>query len=86
MESMNISLPEPMKKFVDAEVAEGHYSSASEYVRQLIRAEEKRKAQAWLQAELLKGLEGPMSVLDDAAWDKIRIEAREMAKNLKKDK
>ena len=36
MESMNISLPEPLKKFVDHQIAEGRYSSASEYVRELI--------------------------------------------------
>ena len=46
MESMNISLPEPLKLFVDRQIAQGRYSSASEYVRELIRADEKRKAEA----------------------------------------
>ena len=33
METMNIALPESMKSFVQQRVAEGGYSSASEYVR-----------------------------------------------------
>ena len=44
MQSMNISLPDPLKQFVDGQIAQGRYSSASEYVRELIRADEKRKA------------------------------------------
>lgn len=43
MQSINISLPDPLKQFVDGQVALGRYSSASEYVRELIRADEKRK-------------------------------------------
>jgi antitoxin ParD1/3/4 len=35
--SMNISLPESLREFVDQQVARGGFSSASEYVRQLIR-------------------------------------------------
>src|SRR4051812_25067258 len=39
MQSMNISLPDPLKEFVDGQIAQGRYSSASEYVRELIRAD-----------------------------------------------
>jgi antitoxin ParD1/3/4 len=53
---MNISLPDPMKDFVDHQVASGRYSSASEYVRELIREDEKRTAQEKLEAILLEGL------------------------------
>ncbi len=56
MQSMNISLPDPLKKFVDGQIAEGRYSSVSEYVRELIRADERRKAEDWLEAMLLEGL------------------------------
>jgi antitoxin ParD1/3/4 len=35
---MNIALLESMKHFVQERVSEGGYSSASEYVRELIRA------------------------------------------------
>ena len=56
MQTMNISLPDPMKDFVDRQVASGHYSSASEYVRRLIREDEKRRAEEKLEALLLEGL------------------------------
>ena len=34
MQTMNISLPEPLKDFVDRQIAAGRYSSASEYLRE----------------------------------------------------
>lgn len=40
MPTMNISLPEPLKQYVEKRVEEGHYSSASEYIRKLIREDE----------------------------------------------
>ena len=75
MESMNISLPEPLKQFVDGQVAAGRYSSASEYVRELIRADEKRKAEERLETLLLEGLQGEESELTAADWKAIRKQA-----------
>ena len=75
MESMNISLPEPLKQFVDGQISTGRYSSASEYVRELIRADEKQKAEGQLEAMLLEGLKGPESELTKADWKAIRSEA-----------
>ena len=75
MQSMNISLPDPMKQFVDGQIAQGRYSSVSEYVRELIRADEKRKAEEQLEAKLLEGLTGPESELTSAEWNAIRQEA-----------
>ena len=57
MPSMNISLPEPLKEFVDAQIAGGRFGNASEYVRELIRADEKRKAEERLETLLLGGLQ-----------------------------
>jgi antitoxin ParD1/3/4 len=75
MQSMNISLPDPLKQFVDGQIAQGRYSSASEYVRELIRADEKRKAEEQLEAKLLEGLNGPETELTAADWRDIRKEA-----------
>ena len=75
MESMNISLPEPLKQFVDGQISTGRYSSASEYVRELIRADEKRKAEEELEAKLLEGLNSAESELTPADWAAIRKEA-----------
>jgi antitoxin ParD1/3/4 len=75
MESMNISLPEPMKRFVDGQISAGRYSSASEYVRELIRADEKRKAEDQLEMLLLAGLQGEAIELSADDWRAIRQEA-----------
>ncbi len=60
---MNIALPESMKHFVQERVAEGGYSSASEYVRDLIRADQKRKAEERIDALLLEGLDSEEPIL-----------------------
>ena len=64
MQTMNISLPDPLKEFVDHQIADGRYSSASEYIRELIREDEKRKAEQRLEALLLEGLESEESECD----------------------
>jgi len=72
---MNISLPEPLKQFVDEQIAAGRYSSVSEYVRELIRDDEKRKAEDRLEALLLEGLESDESLLTSEDWVSIRKDA-----------
>ncbi len=42
MGTMNISLPESMKDFVDAQVADRGFGTSSEYVRELIRRDQDR--------------------------------------------
>lgn len=75
MPSINISLPDPLKEFVDGQIAQGRYSSASEYVRELIRADEKRKAEEQLETKLLEGLNSAEAELTTADWTAIRQEA-----------
>ncbi|MDH3209747.1 MAG: type II toxin-antitoxin system ParD family antitoxin [Burkholderiaceae bacterium] len=72
---MNISLPDPLKRFVDGQISTGRYSSASEYMRELIRADEKRKADEQLEMKLLEGLNGAENELTPADWKAIREEA-----------
>jgi antitoxin ParD1/3/4 len=84
MQTMNISLPEPLKEFVDHQIAEGRYSSASEYIRELIRRDEKRKAEERLEALLLEGLEGKESELTRRDFADIRKEALARLKRRKK--
>lgn len=43
MSTMNISLPESMKSFVDEQVSERGYGTSSEYVRELIRKDQDRQ-------------------------------------------
>lgn len=72
MQTMNISLPDHMKAYVDSQVAEGSYSRASECIRALIRDNERRRAEAQLEAALLEGLCGKKSELTRHDFDDIR--------------
>lgn len=60
--TMNLSLPKPLKRYVDGKVSSGIYGSASEFVREAIREklereQERREAKAALSAKLLQGLD-----------------------------
>ena len=68
--TLNISLPKPLKRFVEEQTAVEGYTSASEYVRELIRAARRRRTQAHhLETLLLEGLDsGPCVEADGAYW------------------
>ncbi|MEX1025023.1 MAG: type II toxin-antitoxin system ParD family antitoxin [Planctomycetota bacterium] len=72
--SMNISLPKSLRSFVDERVSSSSYTSASEYVRELIRKErEHQAAQDRLEKLLLEGLaSGPATEWTDDDWASIR--------------
>ncbi|MCE7901716.1 MAG: type II toxin-antitoxin system ParD family antitoxin [Gammaproteobacteria bacterium PRO9] len=65
MSTMNISLPETLKTFVDEQVAQQGYGTNSEYVRELIRREKDRLQ---LRAELLAGASSRPAAAADAAY------------------
>ncbi len=76
MQTMNISLPDRLKEFVDGQVQAGRYSSVSEYVRDLIRDDEKRKALEKLETMLMEGLQsGEPTEMTRQDWSDIRREA-----------
>jgi antitoxin ParD1/3/4 len=52
MTTMNISLPDSLKEYVDEQVGEGGYGTSSEYVRELMRKDQDRKR---LRAMILQG-------------------------------
>jgi len=58
MATMNVSLPDPMKDWVEAQTKTGRYSNASDYVRDLIRKDQERTEKiARMQALVSEGLE-----------------------------
>jgi antitoxin ParD1/3/4 len=71
METMNVALPEAMKPFVQARVGEESYSSVSEYGRELIRIDQRRRAEERVDALLLEGLSSgePIGVTPEY-WEK----------------
>ncbi|WP_182356622.1 type II toxin-antitoxin system ParD family antitoxin [Komagataeibacter europaeus] len=57
MATMNVSLPDPMKEWVEAQARTGRYSNASDYVRDLIRRDqEAQAAHDEVQAHITAGL------------------------------
>ena len=53
MATMTISLPDPLRDFIESEVIRGNYGSASEYVREMVREKQKANARERLEALLL---------------------------------
>ncbi|MCK9490178.1 MAG: type II toxin-antitoxin system ParD family antitoxin [Xanthomonadales bacterium] len=77
MATMNISLPDELKQFIDSQVAEGGYTSSSEYLRELIR---KQRDVESLRSLLLDGFNSaPTHVVDDSFVAEIRAIAEDRA-------
>ena len=57
MASLNISLPQSMKDFVEIQVQESGYSTPSEYIRALVREDQKRRIEEKLELMLVEGIE-----------------------------
>ncbi len=55
MASLNISLPQTLKDYVEDQVRDSGYSTPSEYVRELLRLDQKRRSEQKLEALLLEG-------------------------------
>jgi antitoxin ParD1/3/4 len=62
MATMNISLPDQMKEWVEQQVATGRYANASDLMRDLIRnRQEQAIADAEFDAQILEGMRGGFS-------------------------
>lgn len=65
MSTMNISLPDALKSFVDEQVVQRGYGTSSEYVRELIRKDQDR---LYLRNLLLAGAESPAVAPADSEY------------------
>ncbi len=65
MSTMNISLPDDMKAFVDSQVAERGYGTSSEFLRDLIRKEQERQH---MRSLILEGMASPRVAEADAVY------------------
>lgn len=78
MATMNISLTDPLKQFVDEEVSQGGYSSTSDYVRDLIRQRQRQKAEELLRRLIAEGLaSGPSAPVTPATFERMRRDLAE---------
>lgn len=63
---MNVSIPDQLKLFVEAQVEAEGYGTSSEYIRELIRKDRQR---AHLRALIIDGIEsGPGELVGEAFW------------------
>jgi antitoxin ParD1/3/4 len=77
MSTMNVSLPDELKSYVDQQVGDGGYGSTSEYVRDLIRRDKDRQH---LRRVLLDGAASSQGPVADGSYftsvrDRIRSDA-----------
>jgi antitoxin ParD1/3/4 len=78
MSTMNISLPEALKTFVDEQVKQRGYGTSSEYVRELIRRDQDR---TYLRGLLLAGASSaPAEPADQAYFARLRTGVHDAAK------
>lgn len=64
--TLNISLTQKMRDFIDLRVQDGDYASASDYIRCLLRADSEQR----LDQMLVDGLKGPFVELNESEWEK----------------
>ena len=77
MASMNVSLPDPMREWVEQQTQSGRYDTASEYVRDLIRHDQDRASKiANMQALVDDAL---ASGISEKTLQDVRREARKRA-------
>ena len=60
MAQMNISIPDKLKAWVESRVADGSYASSSDYLRDLVRQDQReREALKRLRADIQAGFDSP---------------------------
>jgi antitoxin ParD1/3/4 len=74
MTTMNISLPDTLKSFVDQQVEGRGYGTSSEYIRELIRKDQDR--QNLRQLLLNGGQSDPADPADGAYFERLRDRVR----------
>jgi antitoxin ParD1/3/4 len=74
---MHISLPEDLKTWVEEQATHDACGTADEFVRNLLRKEQRRRARAKVEKLLLEGLNsGPATLMTAKDWEEIRREVR----------
>ena len=80
MTTLNISLPDNLKAFVDEETALGGFPTPSDYVRSVLREAQDRRDRVELEGKLLAALEANAAEMDQSDWDQMRERVRQTAK------
>ncbi len=80
MATMNVSLPDPMKHWVEAQSKTGRYSNASDYVRDLIRKDQERLGKISAMQQLVS--EGLESGVGSRSMDELLETAKATGSNV----
>lgn len=70
--SINISLPVPMRVWVEETMARSGYGNLSEYMRHLIREDQRRESEAETECRLIEAMASPAEPMTDEQWVEIR--------------
>jgi antitoxin ParD1/3/4 len=75
--TMSFALPETMRTYIDARVADGNYGNTSEYIRDLVRKDQEEQAKRRLRELIEEGLaSGPAKARTKAAESRLSAIAR----------
>ena len=70
MASLNVSMPDDLREFIDKRTNQGGFSTSSEYVRHLVREDKRRQT---LEGKLLEALdERSLKDLEPDFFDRLR--------------
>lgn len=72
MVALHVTITPEQQSYLQRRLEAGEFATASEYVRSLIREDQRRAAQDQFEAKLLASLDSEAIELDDAALDKLR--------------
>jgi len=82
---MHRSLPGPLKKWDQQQVERKGFSTASEFVRDMLRHQQEQEARARVDQKLLEGLNsGPSKPMTKKDWHRIAVEGQKLARKLRK--
>lgn len=73
---MRITLSPELQAFVDEQVAQGRFASASAFIESVVARERERLQVTELEAELLERLSQPSVPMTEQDWEWIRREGR----------
>ncbi|QLE57116.1 type II toxin-antitoxin system ParD family antitoxin [Nostoc sp. TCL26-01] len=70
--NISIDIPDEVRVYVEAQVMAGAYSSVEEYFLDLVKQDQKRKAQAKLEAFLKEGIDSQGQEVTPEYWQNLR--------------
>ena len=75
MSTMNVTLPDSLKAFVESQVARKGYGSPNDYLEALIREDQRKAENDEIEGKLLEAIQGaPATLVTAETWEAIKQE------------